>query len=92
MVKPVIPNSKYIKLIIWKGFRRKQPGLICARAITFTVTYLLDVICTLFNLLKPVGYVMHQQFSIQQQYALPTLYLCVLYISENKQGLVPLTA
>jgi hypothetical protein len=28
---------------------------------------------------------MHQQFNIQQQYALPTLYLCVLYLSENKQ-------
>jgi len=30
-----------------------------------------------FNLLKPAGYVMHQQFNIQQLYALPTLYLCV---------------
>jgi hypothetical protein len=28
---------------------------------------------------------MHQQFNIQQLYALPTLYLCVLYLSENKQ-------
>ena len=45
-----------------------------------------------FNLLKPAGYVMHQQFNIQQLYALPTLYLCVLYLSENKQRLVPLTA
>ena len=27
---------------------------------------------------KPTGYVMHQQFNIQQLYALPTLYLCVL--------------
>jgi hypothetical protein len=36
------------------------------------------------NLLKPTGYVMHQQFNIQQLYALPTLYLCVLYLSENK--------
>jgi len=27
-----------------------------------------------------------------QLYALPTLYLCVLYLSENKQRLVPLTA
>jgi hypothetical protein len=45
-----------------------------------------------FNLLKPTGYVMHQQFNIQQLYALPTLYLCVLYLSENKQRLVPLTA
>ena len=44
------------------------------------------------NRLKPTGYVMHQQFIIQQLYALPTLYLCVLYLSENKQRLVPLTA
>jgi len=46
----------------------------------------------IFNLLKPTGYVMHQQFNIQQLYALPILYLCVLYLSENKQRLVPLTA
>jgi hypothetical protein len=28
-----------------------------------------------FNILKSTGYVMHQQFNIQQLYALPTLYL-----------------
>ena len=44
------------------------------------------------NLLKPTGYVKHQQFNIQQLYVLPTLYLFVLYLSENKQRLVPLTA
>jgi len=44
------------------------------------------------KLLKPTGHVMHHQFNIQQLYALPTLYLCVLYLSENKQILVPLTA
>ena len=44
------------------------------------------------NLLKSTGHVMHQQFNIQQLYALPTLFLCVLYLSENKQPLVPLTA
>jgi hypothetical protein len=44
------------------------------------------------NLLQPTGHVMHHQFNIQQLYALPTLYLCVLYLSENKQRLVPLTA
>ena len=44
------------------------------------------------NLLKPTGHVMHQQFNIQQLYVLPTLYLCVLYLSENKQRLVPLAA
>ena len=38
------------------------------------------------NLLKPTGHVMRQQFNIQQ------LYLCVLYLSENKQRLVLLTA
>ena len=36
------------------------------------------------NLLKPTGHVIHQQFNIQQLYVLPTLYLCVLYLSENK--------
>jgi hypothetical protein len=35
------------------------------------------------NLLKPTGYVMHQQFNIQQLYALPTLYLCILYLSDS---------
>ena len=47
---------------------------------------------TVINLLNPTGHVMHHQFKIQQLYALPTLYLCVLYLSENKQRLVPLTA
>ena len=46
----------------------------------------------LINPLKPPGHVMHQQFNIQQLYVLPTLYLCVLYLSENKKRLVPLTA
>ena len=45
-----------------------------------------------FSLLTFTGHVTHQQFNIQQLYALPTLYLCVLYLSENKQRLVPLTA
>ena len=44
------------------------------------------------NLLKPTGHVMQQQFNIQLLYVLPTLYLCVLYLSENKQRLVSLTA
>jgi len=40
----------------------------------------LFVYCALFNLLKPTCYVMHQQFNIQQLYALPTLYLCFVFI------------
>jgi len=51
-----------------------------------------DLFLQCIYLLKPAGYVMHQQFNIQQLYALPTPYLCVLYLSENKQRLVPLTA
>ena len=35
---------------------------------------------------------MQHQFNIQQLYALPTLYLCVLYLSENKLRLVQFTA
>ena len=45
-----------------------------------------------FNLLKSTDYLMHQQFNIQQLYVLPRLYLCVLYLSENEQRLVPLSA
>ena len=44
------------------------------------------------NLLNPTGHVMHQQFSLQHLYVLTTLYLCVLYLSENKQRLVSLTS
>jgi hypothetical protein len=43
------------------------------------------------NLLKPTNHVMCHQFNIQQLHALP-LYLCVLYLPESKQRLVPLTA
>ena len=45
-----------------------------------------------FNSLQLTGHVMRQQFNIQQLYVLPILYLYVLYLSENKQRLVPLTA
>jgi len=36
-----------------------------------------------YMLLYPTAYLMHHQFNIQQLYALPTLYLCVLCLSEN---------
>ena len=51
-----------------------------------------ESVISILTFLKPTGYVMHHQFNIQQMYALPTLYLCVLYLSENKQRLVLLTA
>ena len=59
--------------------------------IAYCLWYFVCHTVTQFNLLKPTGHVMHQQFNIQQLYVLPTLYLCVLYLSENKQRLVPLT-
>ena len=79
-------KSNFIwKLIIaaLKYYISKQ----CESAVIFT-----KVNVIMFNLLKPTGYVMHQQFNIQQLFVLPTLYLCVLYLSENKERLVPLTA
>ena len=54
--------------------------------------YSLGRVIKTVQLLKPSRHVMHQQINIQQLYALPTLYLCVLYLSENKQRLMPLTA
>ena len=59
---------------------------------TRKMRFILRIQRCLVKLLKPTGYVMHQQFNIQQLYVLPTLYLCVLYLSESKQRLVPLTA
>ena len=41
---------------------------------------------------KSLMFTCTNKFKIQQLYALPTLYLCVLYLSESKQRLVPLTA
>jgi hypothetical protein len=43
------------------------------------------------NLLEPMDYVMHHQFNVQELYILPTLYLHVLYLSQNKQRLLPST-
>ena len=50
------------------------------------------LLVSLLAVVNLTGHVMHQQFNIQQLYVLPTLYLCVLYLSENKQRLVLLTA
>jgi len=61
-------------------------------AFRYSAEVFLEMLRKIFNLLKPTVYLMHQQFNIQQLNALSTLYLCVLYLSENKQRLVPLTA
>jgi hypothetical protein len=66
--------------------------LLCGRAVCYVSGAKSNFRGCEINPLNPTGHVMHQQFNIQQLYVLPTLYLCVLYLSENKQRLVPLTA
>ena len=71
---------------------RQEPGRHVPTFIVVSFPSYFSHFSFIFNLLKPTGHVMHQQFNIQQLYVLPTLYLCVLYLSENKQRLVSLTA
>ena len=80
--KTAFPNA-HVDYIFSKSVKMME--LIHHNLIVFYPSYLI-------NLLKPTGHVMHQQFNIQQLYVLPTLYLCVSYLSENKQRLLPLTA
>jgi len=74
----------FLNKLAWKWFGKTET---CSQNYVLLIIYRCCV-----NLLKPTGYVMHHQFNIRQLYALPTLYLCILYLSENKQRLVPLTA
>ena len=80
--KPLLTYHEYDVSLIWAQHRNLNHWNIC------TKIHVHDSL----NLLKPTGHVTHQQFNIQQLYVLPTLCLCVLYLSENKQRLVPLTA
>ena len=57
----------------------------------YDVAYICFFLRWRVSLLEPTGHVMHQQFNIQQLYVLPILHLCVLYLSENKQRILPLT-
>ena len=53
------------------------------------VSYYGKMFRSFFNLLKPTGHVMHQQFNIQQLRSAHTVFMCFV-LSENKQRLVPL--
>jgi len=61
----------------------------CIKFVSLCFTFYSASFSVSLNLLKPTGHVMHQQFNIQQLYTTLTLYLCVLYLSENKQQIVP---
>jgi hypothetical protein len=43
----------------------------------------------IINLLKPSGNFTYTRFNIKKFYVVPTLCLCVLYGSQNKQQLLP---
>jgi hypothetical protein len=45
--------------------------------------------CVSFNPLKPSGNFSTTRFNIHKLYVVPTLRLCVLYGSQNKQQLLP---
>ena len=55
----LIPQRHWADLSVNIEMGRRQMGYLGMKSI---------------NLLKPTGHVMHQQFNIQQLYALPTLY------------------
>ena len=85
-------NHVKIKLVDWCTVNHVKIKLVDWCTVNHVKIKLFDW-CTVnqrfggINLLKTTSYVMHQQFNIQQLYALPTQYLCVLYLSENKQRL-----
>ena len=88
-----IPPSERVSGTDWiLGLVAPRGGLEVLFPPAFEPLFVQPIVHGTFNRLKPAGHVMHHQFNIQQLYALPTLYLCVLYLSENKQRLVPLTA
>ena len=76
-----------LKLFFWLNYTYQHDKNGLRQVYTITMVGI-----AVFNLLKSTGHVMLQQFNIQQLYVLPTLYLCVLFLSENKQRLVSLTA
>ena len=82
----IVFETFVIEMIVRMILKQMNTAFLCLTNAQGTTTLLT------FNLLKPTGDVMHQQFNIQQLYVLPTLYLCFLYLSENKQRLVLLTS
>jgi hypothetical protein len=84
-------ETSYFMHYIWRGKKPRNPAVLGKTSQQNRRRRKCTCQRFVFNLLKPTGHVTHQQFNIQQLYALPTLYLCVLCLSENKQRLVSLT-
>ena len=88
----LISHRLYVTLSVDKIQPEQVASVLAYTVSSVTHVTIIHLECYVLNHLKPTGHVMHQQYNIQQLYALPTLYLCVLYLSQNKQRLVPLTA
>ena len=86
------PGKTQCPLYVRLGRPQGRPGRVFYIKLQSNFIYFIRNGTLYINLLNPTCQVIHQQFNVQQLYALPTLYLCVLYLSENKQRLVPLTA
>ena len=78
-------------IFIWHYCNCETVGNVRTSVVTISIMCNQQMYRVYVNLLKPTSHVMHQQFNIQQLYVLPTLYLRVLHLSQNKQRLVPLT-
>ena len=74
---PLVPERKLIKvadLYYWLARSIFNEELLGLSTYYFITTFLISLSPTFtLNLLKPTCYVMHQQFNIQQMFALPTL-------------------
>ena len=87
----MLPDQS-VEFVVYKVvLRQVTVGVLLLFSSVYTIPLIL-ISQYFINLLKPTGHVMHQQFNIKKLYALPTLCLNVLYLSENKQRPVPLTA
>jgi len=82
------PFSPQWQTCITDAFGNIKAALNCQRINIFFSWFINKTLLTFQSLLVTWCNI---RFNIQQLYTLPTLCLCVLYLSENKQRLVPLT-
>ena len=85
--------QRFVLTSCWRfgvSFRQMQvtnlhPSAVSNSRILHLQTFFADPIIKQFNLLKPTGYVMHQQLNIQQLYVLPThcIYVFCIYLRTN---------
>ena len=80
---PLYFSRVVVETVMLQGQRTRNATYYINLTNFITFSYQDNNSITVINILQPTGHVMHQQFNIQQLYVLPTLYLCILYLSEN---------